>query len=34
MMVVENGLGVYDKKEFNGVINDDYCIEYLKVYIE
>ncbi|MCG6523316.1 family 1 glycosylhydrolase, partial [Vibrio parahaemolyticus] len=34
MMVVENGLGAYDKKESNGVINDDYRIEYLKAHIE
>ena len=34
MKVGENGLGGYDKKESNGVINDDYRIEYLKAHIE
>ena len=34
MMIVENGLGAYDKKEEHGAINDDYRIEYLKAHIE
>ena len=34
MMIVENGLGAYDKKEEDGAINDDYRIEYLKAHIE
>lgn len=34
MMVVENGLGAYDKKEADGTVNDDYRIEYLKEHIE
>ena len=34
LMVVENGLGAYDKKEEDGSVNDDYRIEYLKAHIE
>ena len=34
MMVVENGLGAYDKIEEDGSINDDYRIDYLKQHIE
>ena len=34
VMVVENGLGAYDKKEEDGSINDDYRIEYLRKHIE
>lgn len=34
VMVVENGLGAYDKKEEDGSINDDYRIEYLGKHIE
>lgn len=34
LMVVENGLGAYDKLEEDGSINDDYRIEYLKSHIE
>ena len=30
MMVVENGLGAYDKVEDDGSVNDDYRIDYLK----
>ena len=33
-MVVENGLGAYDKKEADGSINDDYRIDYLRRHIE
>ena len=33
-MVVENGLGAYDKKEEDGSIQDDYRISYLKKHIE
>ena len=33
-MVVENGLGAYDKKEPDGSINDDYRIDYLRQHIE
>ena len=33
-MVVENGLGAYDKKEADGSINDDYRIDYLRAHIE
>ena len=33
-MVVENGLGAYDKKEADGSINDDYRIDYLRQHIE
>ena len=34
LMVVENGLGAYDKKEEDGSIPDDYRISYLKKHIE
>jgi 6-phospho-beta-glucosidase len=34
MMIVENGLGAYDKVEADGSINDDYRINYLKSHIE
>ena len=34
LMVVENGLGAYDKKEDDGSINDDYRIDYLRKHIE
>jgi 6-phospho-beta-glucosidase len=34
MMVVENGLGAYDKIEEDGTINDDYRINYLRSHIE
>ncbi len=34
MMVVENGLGAYDKKEKDGTVNDDYRIDYLRKHIE
>ena len=34
LMVVENGLGAYDKKEADGTIWDDYRIEYLRSHIE
>lgn len=34
LMVVENGLGAYDKKEEDGTIRDDYRIDYLKKHIE
>jgi len=34
LMVVENGLGAYDKIEEDGSINDDYRIDYLKEHIE
>ena len=34
LMVVENGLGAYDKIEEDGSINDDYRIGYLKEHIE
>ena len=34
LMVVENGLGAYDKKEEDGTIQDDYRISYLKKHIE
>ncbi len=34
LMVVENGLGAYDKIEEDGSINDDYRIEYLRKHIE
>lgn len=33
MMVVENGLGAYDKLEEDGTIQDDYRIDYLKEHI-
>jgi 6-phospho-beta-glucosidase len=34
VMVVENGLGAYDKLEEDGSINDDYRIDYLRKHIE
>ena len=34
LMVVENGLGAYDKKEADGAIRDDYRIDYLRAHIE
>lgn len=34
VMVVENGLGAYDKKEEDGTIRDDYRIAYLRRHIE
>jgi len=34
LMVVENGLGAYDTIEEDGIINDDYRIDYLKEHIE
>ena len=34
LMVVENGLGAYDRKEADGSINDDYRIDYLRSHIE
>lgn len=34
LMVVENGLGAYDKIEEDGTIQDDYRIEYLRQHIE
>lgn len=34
LMVVENGLGAFDKIEEDGSINDDYRIDYLKAHIE
>ena len=34
MMVVENGLGAFDKIEEDGSIQDDYRIDYLKQHIE
>ncbi len=34
MMVVENGLGAFDKVEEDGSINDDYRIDYLRGHIE
>ncbi len=34
IMIVENGLGAYDKKEEDGSINDDYRIDYLRSHIE
>lgn len=33
IMIVENGLGAFDKLENNNVINDDYRIQYLKQHI-
>lgn len=33
LMVVENGLGAYDKKEDDGSIQDDYRIDYLRQHI-
>ncbi len=34
LMVVENGLGAYDKIESDGAINDDYRINYLTQHIK
>jgi 6-phospho-beta-glucosidase len=34
LMVVENGLGAYDKKEADGTVNDDYRIDYMQKHIE
>ena len=34
MMVVENGLGAFDKVEADGFIHDDYRIDYLRQHIE
>ena len=34
IMVVENGLGEYDKVEEDGSIHDDYRIEYLRAHIK
>ncbi len=34
VMVVENGLGAFDKVEEDGSINDTYRIDYLKSHIE
>ncbi|MCC8162739.1 MAG: family 1 glycosylhydrolase [Lachnospiraceae bacterium] len=34
LMVVENGLGAYDRKETDGSIHDDYRIAYLRQHIE
>jgi 6-phospho-beta-glucosidase len=34
LMVVENGLGAYDKLEEDGSVNDDYRIDYLRKHIE
>ena len=34
MMVVENGLGAYDKLEEDGSIHDSYRIDYLRQHIE
>lgn len=33
LMIVENGLGAYDKKEADGTVDDHYRIEYLKEHI-
>ena len=33
-MVVENGLGAYDKKDADGKIHDSYRIDYLRAHIE
>ncbi|PXW86469.1 6-phospho-beta-glucosidase [Streptohalobacillus salinus] len=33
LMIVENGLGAYDKVEEDGSINDDYRIDYLRAHI-
>ena len=32
-MIVENGLGAFDKIEEDGSINDDYRIDYLRKHI-
>jgi 6-phospho-beta-glucosidase len=34
LMIVENGLGAYDKVEEDGSINDDYRIDYLRDHIQ
>ncbi len=34
MMVVENGLGAYDVKGEDGIVHDDYRIDYLRAHIE
>ena len=34
LMVVENGLGAFDKVEEDGSINDDYRIEYIREHIK
>lgn len=33
-MVVENGLGAVDNREEDGLINDDYRIDYLREHIK
>ena len=33
LMIVENGLGAFDKVEEDGSINDDYRIDYLRTHI-
>jgi 6-phospho-beta-glucosidase len=33
VMVVENGLGAFDKKEADGSVNDDYRIDYMQKHI-
>lgn len=33
LMIVENGLGAYDKVEADGSINDDYRIDYLRGHV-
>ena len=34
MMIVENGFGAYDKIEEDGMVHDDYRIDYLKSHIQ
>lgn len=34
LMVVENGLGAFDKVESDGSINDDYRIDYMRLHIQ
>ena len=34
LMVVENGLGAYDKKDADGKIHDSYRIDYLRAHIQ
>ena len=34
LMIVENGLGAYDKKDEDGLIHDDYRIAYMRKHIE
>ena len=34
LMVVENGMGAFDKPGEDGVVHDDYRIEYLRQHIE